>query len=344
MLTQEQIDLRRKGITATDMTKIAGVSPYGGAIDVVLDKRGESPPFVVTDRVKWGNILEVPIRQDYVDRHRVSVAIPGTLVHPEHEWAMATPDGIIINDVEVPQYGWECKTHTVWLAKDYGEPGSDDIPQYELIQCIWNMYVARAHYKKDITRWDLTAFIDNQPTDYTIHRDAELEGMLVAMAKEFKERHIDAGEEIEPDGSDSYSEYIKRVFSEHRPGMVVANEETKEDILRLRALRETTKGLENQTKIYKQKIQLAIGDLEGVSWTIDGEQDKITWRKSRSGIKVDFEALARAYRNEALSFAKKNLDSLKLEEYRGHLADMERAATKEKPGSRRFVTPRSWTK
>ena len=343
MLTQEQLDQRRKGITATDMTKITGVSPYGGAIDVWLDKRGESPPFVVTDRVKWGNILEPPIRQDYANRFKVDIALPGTLTHPELDWAMATPDGIVMKN-GVASYGWECKTHTVWLAKDYGEPGSDDIPQYELIQCVWNMFIARAHYGEDITRWDLTAFMDNQPVDYTIHRDMELEEILVEAAKEFMDKHIRGDEELQPDGSDSFGDYIKRVFPEHRPGMVVANEDAKADIERLQELRKDIKELEDLKKRYDQKIKLAIGDMEGISWDADGKQERITWRKSKDSIKTSWDALARSYRDEALAQAKKVLPEDKLGEYRAFLLDMEKTATKKVPGSRRFVTPRSWTK
>ena len=38
MLTDAQIRMRRTGLSATDMARLSGENPYGGPIDVYLDK------------------------------------------------------------------------------------------------------------------------------------------------------------------------------------------------------------------------------------------------------------------------------------------------------------------
>jgi len=356
-LTNKQLEQRQQGITATDIAKICGVSPYGGAIDVVLDKRGEGVPFVETDRVKWGNLLEGPIRDDYAQRHGVTIDTPGTLSHPKIPWALATPDGVsypfMLQNIHVqgtvetstpPVSGLEIKTHASWLSHHYGAPGTDEVPAWEITQCAWNLYVARAYYDADITRWDLTAFIDGVPTDYVILRDPELEEVLVEKAKTFWQKHIIEGIPLEPDGSDSYGDYLNRRFPKNDQRMIEATPEISQVLSVLRETRSERKELEQKEARLVQRIKEAIGDAMGIiNPTGTGVPERITWKKNKDSTKIDWKA---AYQ-ELLNTIELNA-SVADDPAFGQLLGVAHQAiqdhTKTKPGARPFNVPRSWGK
>lgn len=336
-LSTEQLALRRTGITATDMAKIAGVSPYGGAQDVLDEKRGIAPPFDETDRVKWGNILEGPIRDDYAERHGVTMTIPGTIRHSEYKWALATPDAAVWKVDEILRRlirGWECKTHTIWLASDYGEPGTDEVPPHEVVQCAWNMFVS------GLDEWDLTVFIDNIPRDYRLFRDDDLERQLFDLASEFYETHMVEGFDLEPDGTKSYSEALKRRFPKNNGMITVADDEVTVAIEDLRHIRAEIRAREATEEKLVQIIKEFIADTDGVGWMDpDDGYKKITWKKSKDGTKTDWKSAF----NELAGVVGLHAAEVKA------LADVELAEiikrhTKETKGSRRFVVPRSWNK
>jgi len=338
MLTAEQLETRRGGLTATDMTKLTGLSKYGSAIDVLLDKQGVAAPFIDTDRVKWGNLLEDPIRQDYAERHQVAVHVPGTLTHPEVEWAMATPNGIVttIEPVQAIR-GWECKTHTSWLSHLYGEPGSDEVPAWELVQCAWNLYVARAEYGNHLTRWDLTAFIDGIPTDYVIERDAELEEMLVETGRTFWQEHVLGGKPLEPDGSEGFSKELARRFKRHGDELREADKAALESIEALRSIRGEIRDMEKDEERLVQHLKLFIGDGLGITFPGDADKaDKITWKQAKGSRRTDWQACAQEWRNALELVADPEI-------VKGLDATVERFTTTGS-GSRRFVVPRHWNK
>lgn len=359
MLTEEQLALRRSGITATDVAKIVGQSPYGCAEDVRLDKMGVGRPFIPNERVKWGNLLEGPIRDDYAQRHGVDIVSGddiGTLTHPTEPWAMATPDGIVHIPWEKPQVrllnldrngnrpirGWEGKTHTSWLSHLYGDPGSDVVPPWEFIQCAWNIWVCSAHYGIQIDRWDLTVFLDGLPVDYTIHRDSELELALVEASRQFHEVHVLGGEPVPPDGSEAYSEILALRWPKHEPGEIIeATAEHLETIGRLKTLRDHRKELEESEEAAKQQLKLAIGSAEAIQWAEGAKTKKITWKRSRDSERIDYKALSEDLRG---LIERSELDAMTPGEIAEELDRLEALRSYVKPGSRPFNVPRGWSK
>lgn len=334
MLTKEQIELRKQGITATDVAAIVGVHPYRSALDVLLDKQGKAPEFVETDRVRWGNILEGPIRQDYAERHGVQVVEVGTLVHPGEPWAMATPDGVVYLPGGPSIRGWECKTHTAWLSSGYGEALTDEVPAHELIQCAWNLHVARAVYGEQIDRWDLTAFVDGLPTDYIISHDPDLEQMLVEAARNFHQVHVIGGADLPPDGSAGYTEHLKRRFPRDRRDLVQGAPEVVRAAELLREARQEIAALEREEERLEQVIKEAIGDAKGVIIG-SGKSDKITWTKNKDGSRINWQGAFNALREATVG---------RTADPDGLVTNILNRNTETVPGPRVFRTPRTWAK
>lgn len=356
MLTDEQLAQRRKGITATDVAKIAGQSPYGCGEDVRLDKLGAGRPFVEHARVRWGNILEGPIREDYEARHGVTIAPgeeTGTLRHPREPWAMATPDGIVYlpgsfrvgEAYPAPDYGHEVKTHTSWLSSLYGEPGTDQVPPWELIQCVWNIWVASAFYGVQIERWDLTVFMDGLPTDYTIVRDVDLESALVELCREFWQVHVIGGEPVPPDGSVNFSEILKLRFPKHEPGKVLeATHEQVANLSLLEAARANRKIWEKEEERIVQEIKVSMGDAESLTWhdLIDGQPEprKLNWRQGKESAKVGWKPAFIELQERVVEESMVHEGGVTA----GETNDILEKHTSAKAGARPFNTPRAWSK
>ncbi len=356
MLTEEQLAQRRKGICATDVAKIVGQAMYGCGEDVRLDKMGAGVPFVEHDRAKWGHLLEDPIRKDYAERHGVTVVSGdeiGTLQHPHEPWALATPDTMVYAHRGWRQFnhsplrGHEIKSHISWLAHLYGEPGTDEVPPSELIQCAWNIWVASAFYGVQIERWDLTVFLDGLPTDYTILRDEELEATLIEACRNFWQEHVVGGDPVPPDGSKHYGEILKARWPKHDPGKVVeATEGQYQTIGRLRAARAARKGWEATEEELAQQVKLVMGDAECITF-IDHDSDdcktqKINWKQSKDSVKVDYKTYASSLEGLIRESVDKASISGAVENCNQALSGLKASHTTTKPGSRRFTLPRGF--
>lgn len=381
-LSPSQLAERASGITATDIAAIVGVHPYRSAVNVWGDKRGTEPPFIGNDRTKWGNLLEPVLRTDYEERKGVRVEVHGTMSHRERQWMKATPDGLVYERADVfPNHGLEIKCHTVHLAYQYGAPGSDEVPEYELCQCTWNMAVT------ELPRWDLIAFIDGQPIDYVIDQDKNLIDLLRLKAERFLRDYVQTGEPPPPDGSGAYSAWLAATHSSDNAlaalERVDGEPETMAAIARLRELRDEIHALEAKEGKAVQSLKARIGDRAGIEWP-NGKPapkkgknkdvppcDRITWKLAAGGSFTNYRsafeglqlraqlltahnpAIDRALvalerhggqlENSRATIAADDIRTI-LGELRDFTVDASRVQAPVTPtmGSRRFLVPRHW--
>lgn len=378
-LSPDQVAIRRLGITATDISAILGVNPYRTPLDVVLEKRGERPPYKETERSRWGHILEPVIRTDYEERHGVSVHVSGTLHRPADEWMMATPDGLVYlkSGDQLADRGLEIKVHGRDAVRfgyaQYGDPGTDDVPLWELCQCAWGMAVT------GLRRWDLVPFIDGAPNDYIIDRDDDLIDDMIERARKFMSDYLEGGNALpEPDGSKSWDRYLRKWKTHDAVFVNVAeNLQALADIARLKDLRGQEAVIEKQLDTIVQRLKLIIGDHAGLEFPADRSNapaQRITWKRNKPGKDIDWlGVLADMRQSAALVASGKTLEldaieaalrklgggyvsettfsGIKLAEtvtlLRQTLTDIARAATESQRtvitiGNRPFTVPRHW--
>lgn len=294
-LSPAQLARRIEGISATDVAPIVGVSPWRSRISVWQEKRGEAPPWVDTDRTRWGNLLEPVIRSDYAERHGVRVEVPGTLAHPDAEWMLATPDGVAYIGAD-PLNGLEIKCHTIRLAHMYGAPGTDEIPLHEICQCAWNLAVT------GLERWDHVVFMDGQPVEYVVMRDEELIGQLREQCERFLVDNVRGGAVPEPDGSEDFTGWLLQKWKTNPNPMIVLSDkdEARRLIARAKEIRAEAAELEREHEQIIQALKVRIADGEGLTWTNDaGKPEKITWRRNKPSVRVDLAGIARDSRQDA---------------------------------------------
>lgn len=179
MITEQQRQERRLGIGGSDMPIILGLSKYKTPYQLYLEKIGEiESNSEETQCQYWGNQLEPLIVSEFEKRNKVTVQQRETIVHPFHPFLRGNLDGFIpeLNSV------LEVKCSNQFMAKEWGEDGSDIIPMTYLAQV--------AHYCS-ITNADF-AYIavligGHDYREFKYIRNMELETMVVNEAKKFWE-------------------------------------------------------------------------------------------------------------------------------------------------------------
>jgi len=142
------LELRRGGVTASDLPVIMGLVTWDSPWALYHRKRGLLPETVQTDRMRLGSWLEKSIAVHWRREagEQTLSAINGLWQNDERPWQMATPDRCVLRDRE-PVAVLECKTSATrdgwgkcWTARDaecaeeYGK-----VPAYVRAQVLWQM-------------------------------------------------------------------------------------------------------------------------------------------------------------------------------------------------------------
>lgn len=296
--TPEWLEERRKYICASDAPKILGFSRWGTGLDVCIDKWGEKkaePPTLVQRR---GLVLQDAVAEAYRLRTGCEVGAEAFLVHPKYDWMAATPDGQIIDG---PPGGFDgkkhvqIKTHTTWLADEYGPDGSQEIPEAELVQVLHELEVTGNEsadlavlFAVDQTFAAFTKLVEAKQLSnealgqyicdeldfriYPVFSNPEIQKDIVEIEREFREKYI-LPHELPADAPTRKDSGDIRVATEEEIRLI---EETK---VRWLASYRTEQELED----VKAKVKLAIGEDSGID---AGNGEKITFKKAKSSVAV----------------------------------------------------------
>jgi putative phage-type endonuclease len=140
--TDEWFAARREGITGTDLPKILGLSKYGNALSVWLDKRGELDDDA-GEAALWGQILEEPVAQEWARRNGAEVERVGVLANDAEPWQRASLDRLLVSCPDGDgECGLEVKTRTAFKAKLFRSEIPDDV----LAQVQWGLQVTGLHH------------------------------------------------------------------------------------------------------------------------------------------------------------------------------------------------------
>jgi putative phage-type endonuclease len=175
---------RRHGVGGSDAAAALGLSPYKSTFELWLEKTGEVEPDDIdhVERVHFGRIMEDIIAREYARRMGVKVRRRNEILrHPKYPWMLANVDRII----DGQKRGLECKNVDAMAFRmgEWGEPGSDEVPEDYLLQCQHYMVVL------DYPEWHLAACVGgNRLEMFIIRRDAELAEMIIDGERDFWQR------------------------------------------------------------------------------------------------------------------------------------------------------------
>ncbi len=224
----EWLDARRKGITASEIAIVMGLSPYSSPYALYHQKLGILPDGDDNLAMERGRILEPYIAEKFAAAHP-EFAILGSgrelYARPDRDWQMATPDRMVHGLYEAGQCtcgagldgyghergcGWELdepvavlETKTDSGSGEWGEPGTDEIPVHYRCQVLWQMDVlgvSRAYVAcLNIPRWEIREYVIEHDPAVPLGYDVThtLPGALCDLCTDILAMHVAATEFLE---------------------------------------------------------------------------------------------------------------------------------------------------
>jgi len=288
-LTAENIALRRTGITATDIVAIVGRGRRS-SLEVWEEKLGIAPALDIPETVpqSMGHLAEPLAARLYTERTGEMVtpvtdtwATPGALIR------LATPDYVENNPVGRRPRVVECK-HRYHRSPDWGMSDTDQIPIEVAIQCQWQMDVGLGQMDPWIAEtMSISAILGGQHEIYHLTYDEELCALLRESAFRFWYDHVLTRIPPPPNGSDSADQWIRRKYPQSNGTMMARTPELERLVGEWLCASEKAKEATIYANGLKQRIQLLIGDSDGI-------EGLVTYKSTRPSVHVDWEGLARS--------------------------------------------------
>jgi len=287
---------RRKGIGGSDAAAIVlGSDGYRTASDVWLDKTGLLKASVAgTKATDRGNWLEAPILDRYVARMaswtgsfarpaRVFDALDPLAAPGTPTWMRASPDLLGLSLAGEVAFGCDAKSCFGAATREYGEEGTDAVPEYVLLQCMH--YIAFF----GVLYWDVEAFCgDNlrgEFRSYRIHRDDELVAVLLDAERVFWTQHVLPGVPPQPNDVASATRLVKALYPGSLAPMrsIARSSAAARDLERLRDAEEAFCAAGEDLESARNRAKELIGDAVGCD--VDGV-GKVTWMSRRDGART----------------------------------------------------------
>jgi putative phage-type endonuclease len=302
MLSPEQLALRKHHITGTDIARIAGISPFGGPLTVYAEKKGlieQAEPSAVMER---GTYLEDGLLRWYADKTARTVAPhKGLLIHKIYPLIGATPDAISFNEVDrtggkdvyLNKHAVEAKAPTPWTQRQWGEEGTDNIPEHYIPQAIFEAAVA------DVDQTDVIADIGTALKIFPVMYDEELFQGLREIAEKFQRDHVVKG--VAPRATAADMGVLRTINPTAKiEDYVEADSELVAEITLYRELLASAKSISDGVEHVKAHLIQVIGDKSGIrcpSGRIDFKNNKpsvvVLWEKVAKEAGASNELIAR---------------------------------------------------
>ena len=262
----EWLKHRQAGIGGSDASCIAGLNPWKSAIQLYMDKKEENPQEQKSLRMELGNRLEGLVAELFTEATGLKVRnVNGILKNDKYPFAIANIDRAIVGEKAF----LECKTTNSYALKEWEE----GVPAHYEIQCLHYMAITGA------THCYIAALIGN--SDFIWHkieRDQETIDYLMQIEKDFWENNIEKDVVPMPDGSDAYSEYLKKKYDKSNGQTIELHllENGVDKLNRYDEIVTDIKALESEKKLIEQEIQFHMEEFEIAKI---GDR-KVTWKSS----------------------------------------------------------------
>lgn len=302
-LNREQwLERRRNYMCASDAAAALGLSRWKSPLELCQEKWGEVEDKNPSEAMIRGQKLESLVLDMY--HHRTEHAVVGEsfVVSDERPWMAATPDGMDIEEGPLLQI----KTVTAYCRDQWGESGSQDIPEEVMLQVQHEMCVTGADMdkvvvlfgSKDVFRMlviltdgempadDLRGIAERMDEDegcsleyavYPIERDEEIIADLLEQEKAFWDDHVQAHE---PPPDASIPEKTDMLVEVHDDAFDVLVE-----------LHDADVEVHNATEAYNEirsKVEKLIGENAGV---FNDSIGKITFKAPKPKESIDYKSV-----------------------------------------------------
>jgi putative phage-type endonuclease len=309
---EEWLANRKNYIGGSDAAAALGISPYKTVLQLCMEKWGESEHKAPTEAMERGKTLEPLVLEMYRARtgHDVSGSIENeTWMSSEaYPFMAATPDGDDLDEDALLQI----KTVWAWLRDEWGESGTQDIPDHIMAQVQHEMAVTEAHQNNvvalfgsdDAFRMLCLMLRSGMPMEkvlefalamdsdesasldfcvYPIMRNDEAIEAIIQEEQRVWYKHVEA-HEPPPDAS----------IPEKTKLMVEADDDGRELLSGLKEIDDELQHWQTKYDIARAEVEKAIGENAGIFHDAIG---KVTFKAPKAKAVVNAEAVVQELRN-----------------------------------------------
>lgn len=285
---------RTKGIGGTDIGAIIGANPWKGPMDVYLEKTGITEPQEDNENMYWGREMEPVLAKRYAKETGINLFIPDSSELPlqsnKYPWYLGSPDGLIYlydekladdDPGNVIEGGVDFKT--TGRRNDYGDPGTDQVPEFIHCQADWYMGLTEAQW------WDIAVLFFSPRREFQIYRiprNQELINNLIATGREFWENHVVPRIPPPLDSSEASKRLLNHLYPRNVEDLFAADEQTEYLAKQIRTYEMLRDADVKELTLLQNKLKEKIGDHAGVVTSFG----KITWKKNKDSEVVDWKA------------------------------------------------------
>ncbi|MBM3467587.1 MAG: hypothetical protein FJX70_07170 [Alphaproteobacteria bacterium] len=287
MNKQQWLRERKSYLGGTDLAAIAGLNPYRTALDVYLDKTSDDIRCETSPAMHWGTLLEDVVAKEYAQVTGYDVEIePNTIYHSGYKFLGANIDRWVDRWVNNGTHILECKTASFTKAKEWGDSGTDQIPESYLVQVAYYAAIC------DVPKVDIAVLIGGQDFRiYTYNRDKNLEEKLIKIGVNFWHNHIE--KRIPPKCVSTRDTF--NLFPESHYHEIVAEDNILEKWEELKAAREEESRIQTTIEKLKVEIQEFMQDYDVL---IDIQGNVIaTWKNTTPRSLVDVNKLKEMFKD-----------------------------------------------
>lgn len=282
------LDERRKGIGGSDTAPVLGQEiarlqangfPYTSRVGVYFSKVDPVDDKPAGEPARWGTLNEPTIRTEYGERFGFDVReFPFTGVGA-NPWERGNIDGLCSTIAAcyntageiLTGHGLEIKTADRFCRKDWGEPGTDEIPDYYMCQVFWYMGIFP---ELDIFHVPVL-FGGNKLEVYFVERDDEAISDIQAICGEFWQKYVIPREPPPPENSQDCLQLWKADTS----AMFPASDKIVELCQKRKEADEAFKKANKEKDDISEALKMAIGQADGVTV---GDKPIATWKPQKT--------------------------------------------------------------
>jgi len=284
MLTKQQIEDRRKGIGGSDVAAILGLNDYADAIDIYQSKVGAVGSIEENEKMRWGNILEEPIAQEYAHRYGNRVVdLKQMIAHPIEKNFLANIDRIYTTP-DGKRGILEIKT----TSANYMSGWKYDMPLYWYCQVQWYMWIAKACSLIELNLAHVCVLASGQsmtiiPCEY----DKKFIEKSLPALRSFWEDNVLKGIPPEP----RTGKQVEKVYTAMAGKEIEATDEVRDLATELAAIEGSMKSLKTQSASIKDKIQVIMKENEILTY----KGDLLATWKYQESVRLNQKAMEQDY-------------------------------------------------
>jgi putative phage-type endonuclease len=273
-------ELRRKGIGASEVAACLAMHPYISPFDLWARKVGIADPIEPSERMKWGSLLQQAIAQGYAE-------VTGCPTEWVDRTEVAPNDPLVVFSMDARVEGRivECKNISLDQVHKFGEPGTDQVPDYMALQAQWQLLGVRMQ-GNTIDFCDIAAlFGGNNLRIFTIEFNEKIAQDLHESARSFWDRHVVANDPPSLTDTDAARAYLMRRWPKANGNL---RQPTHDELVAVKEFdyyRSVAKGATAKKEALAIQLKALIGDSDGFLW----DAGKATNKNNKPSLVTDWE-------------------------------------------------------